>query len=268
MSRARSPPEGAARGSRGRAIGRAPGACQDEAAPTRGTAGLSEHFIPRIAQCRSGGRRVTETPAAAARQRSRRRRRECGEPRRVIAARNEAAGRASRRARQRPPPCGRLPHRSRRPLYCLPHSSCRWRRRAAAKQDETNQRSKQACRPLRPLYPTLLVIRVFVGACLGTCVVSTNHAGMRLTWRLTSLLALATSLRRARRSLSLTTLCVETGVLTCVLTVYLRVSTKVSTQKYAKACTLYYCVVMGSYTCTLREVIEFRDRVERQITGA
>ena len=249
MSRARSPPEGAARGSRGRAIGRAPGACQDEAAPTRGTAGLSEHFIPRIAQCRSGGRRVTETPAAAARQRSRRRRRECGEPRRVIAARNEAAGRASRRARQRPPPCGRLPHGHVAPFslqsspQLLPVATTR-----CGKTDETNQRSKQACRPLRPLYPTLLVIRVFVGACLGTCVVSTNHAGMRLTWRLTSLLALATSLRRARRSLSLTTLCVETGVLTCVLTVYLRVSTKVSTQKYAKACTLYYCVVMGSYT--------------------
>ena len=150
--------------------------------------------------------------------------------------RREAAGRASRRARQRPPPMRATATRARRPLpsKSLPHSSCRWRRRAATKQDETNQRSKQACRPLRPLYPTLLVIRVFVGACLGTCVVSTNQ-------RLTSLLALATSLRRARRSLSLTTLCVETGVLTCVLTVYLRVST----QKYAKACTLYYRVVMG-----------------------
>ena len=34
----------------------------------------------------------------------------------------------------------------------------------------------------RPLYPTLLVIRVFVGACLGTCrVVSTNY---KVTWRL------------------------------------------------------------------------------------
>ena len=149
--------------------------------------------------------------------------------------RREAAGRASRRARQRPPPMRATATRARRPLpKSLPHSSCR--RRVALRQNKLKQvkaASKQACRPLRPLYPTLLVIRVFVGACLGTCVVSTNH--LRLTIRIGSLLALATSLRRARRSLSLTTLCVETGVLTCVLTVYLRVST----QKYAKAIGMY-----------------------------
>ena len=55
---------------------------------------------------------MTETPAAAARQRSRRRRRECGEPRRVIAARNvvrqqveHPGGRGSGRR-----PCGLRPH--------------------------------------------------------------------------------------------------------------------------------------------------------------
>ena len=66
-------------------------------------------------------------------------------------------------------------------------------RRGAVRSHWTLLNCKHSGRTLslfrRPLYPTLLVIRVFVGACLGTCrVVSTNY---KVTWRLLRATAVA-----------------------------------------------------------------------------
>ena len=103
--RARSHLEGAARGSRGRAIGRVPGASQDEAAPTRGTASPQRAHhptnctVPKLrvkSDCDAGGRGEAEQQAAQPR--GWRATKGDGRPQR-----REAHRSSIRRARQRPP---------------------------------------------------------------------------------------------------------------------------------------------------------------------
>ena len=104
--RARSHLEGAARGSRGRAIGRAPGASQDEAAPTRGTASPQRTHhptngtVPQLrvkGDCDAGGRGEAEQKAAQPRGW----RATKGDSR---PQRREVRRSSIRRVRQRPPP--------------------------------------------------------------------------------------------------------------------------------------------------------------------